>query len=172
MRSFTSSATIFDGSRPAAPIAAHVANATTTIGIDHQRCHDGGSRTPACGPTEGGTGIVCSCVSVTLALSVDGLTAQAAWIAGLAVTALVLAGWRKPARARSRQPRGSWALERRPTPVDHQSAPLYRRPGPIRRVWAAVASAGLAVVAGAIAATVLSFGVAWTVVRLTSLLKR
>ena len=62
--------------------------------------------------------------------------------------------------------------ERRPILVDHEPAPLYRRPGPIRRVAAAVASGGLAVVTGAIAATVVAFGVAWTVVRLTSLLKR
>jgi hypothetical protein len=111
-------------------------------------------------------------VSVTLALSVDGLTAQAAWIAGLAVVALVLAGWRKPARAKSRQPRGRWLRERRPIAVEHEPAPLYRRPGPIRRVGAAIASGGLAVVTGAIAATVVSCGVAWPVVRLTSLLKR
>jgi hypothetical protein len=124
------------------------------------------------GSAEPGTAIVCTCVSVTLALSVDGLTAQAAWICGLAVGALVLAGWRKPARAKSRQPRGRWARERQPILVDHEPAPLYRRPGPIRRVGAAVASGGLAVITGAIAATVVSFGVAWTVVRLTSLLKR
>jgi hypothetical protein len=120
----------------------------------------------------GGRHYRCSCVSVTLALSVDGLTAQAAWIAGLAVGALVLAGWRKPARARSRRPRGPWVRERRPILVDHEPALLYRRPGPIRRVFAALASGGLAVVTGAIAATVVAFGVAWTVVRLTSLLKR
>jgi hypothetical protein len=111
-------------------------------------------------------------VSVTLALSVDGLTAQAAWIAGLAVGALVLAGWRKPARARGRQPRARWVRERQPIPVDHDPAPLYRRPGPIRRILAALASGGLAIVTGAVAATVVAFGVAWTVVRLTSLLKR
>jgi hypothetical protein len=111
-------------------------------------------------------------VSVTLALSVEGLTAQAAWIAGLAVGALVLAGWRKPARAKSRRLRGSWARERRPIPVDHEPAPLYRRPGPIRWVLAAAASSGLAIVTGAVAATVVAFGVAWTVVELTSLLKR
>jgi hypothetical protein len=39
-------------------------------------------------------------------------------------------------------------------------------------VGAAIASGGLAVITGAIAATVVAFGVAWTVVRLTSLLKR
>ncbi|MGH9134477.1 MAG: hypothetical protein ACRDZZ_11105 [Ilumatobacteraceae bacterium] len=111
-------------------------------------------------------------MSVTLALSVDGLTVQAAWIAGLAVGALVLAGWRKPARAKRRQARGVWGRDRLPILVDHEPVPLYRRPGPIRRLLAAVASGGLALVTGAIAATVVSFGVAWTVVRLTSLLKR
>ena len=93
-------------------------------------------------------------MSVTLALSVDGLTAQAAWIAGLAVGALVLAGWRKPARAKGRPPRVPWVRERQPIAVDHDPAPLYRRPGPIRRILAAIASGGLAVVTGAIAATV------------------
>jgi hypothetical protein len=39
-------------------------------------------------------------------------------------------------------------------------------------VGAAIASGALAVITGAIAATVVAFGVAWTVVRLTSLLKR
>ena len=111
-------------------------------------------------------------MSVTLALSVDGLTAQAAWIAGLAVGALVLTGWRKPARAKSRRLRGSRARERRPIPVDHEPAPLYRRTGPLRWVMAAATSGGLAIVTGAIAATVVSFGVAWTVLQLTSLLKR
>ena len=62
--------------------------------------------------------------------------------------------------------------ERRPILVDHEPAPLYRRPGPVRRVFAALATGGLAIVTGAIAATVVSFGVAWTVVRLTSLLKQ
>jgi hypothetical protein len=37
---------------------------------------------------------------------------------------------------------------------------------------AAATSGGLAIVTGAIAATVVSFGVAWTVLQLTSLLKR
>jgi hypothetical protein len=62
--------------------------------------------------------------------------------------------------------------ERQPIAVDHEPAALYRRPGPIRRVLAAAATGGLAIVSGAIAATVVSFGVAWTVIRLTSLLKR
>jgi hypothetical protein len=65
-----------------------------------------------------------------------------------------------------------WMRERRPILVDHEPAPLYRRPGPVRRVFAALTTGGLAIVTGAIAATVVSFGVAWTVVRLTSLLKR
>ena len=57
------------------------------------------------------------------------------------------------------------------------SSTTTRRPStggqdPIRRVLAALASGGLAIVTGAVAATVVAFGVAWTVVRLTSLLKR
>jgi hypothetical protein len=111
-------------------------------------------------------------VSVTLALSVDVLTVQAAWMAGLGVVALVFVGWRKPARARIRRPRGVWMRERLPIVVDHEPAPLYRRPGPIRRVLAAVASGGLAVVTGAVIATVVAFSVAWTVVQLTDLLRR
>ena len=110
-------------------------------------------------------------MSVTAALSVDVLTGKAAWIAGLAVAALVLTGWRKPARAQAKRPRSP----DHPSPdaeVEHQPAPLDRRPGPIRRLLVAVAATGLALVTGAVAATVLAFGVAWAVITLTSLLKR
>jgi hypothetical protein len=109
-------------------------------------------------------------VSATLALSVDVLTRQAAWIAGLAVAALVLAGWRKPARAQARRPRSP---DDRPlyVEIEHHPGPLYRRPGPVRRLLAAVAASGLALITGAVAATVLAFGVAWAVITLTGLLK-
>jgi hypothetical protein len=49
---------------------------------------------------------------------------------------------------------------------------LHQRTGPWRKVWAIVASSGLAIVTGAIIATVLSFGVAFTVIRLTDMLRR
>jgi hypothetical protein len=41
-----------------------------------------------------------------------------------------------------------------------------------RKLWAIVASGGLAVVTGAVLAIVLSFGVAWTVTTLTDMLGR
>jgi hypothetical protein len=118
-------------------------------------------------------------VSVTVALSVAGLTARAGLIAGLAIVALLLAGWRKPARAEPGTPRG--VFERglvyrsgRPAgvPVDHLDAPLYRRPGPLRRLLAALASGGLGVLSGVVLAIVLSFGVALAVIWLTDLLSQ
>jgi hypothetical protein len=48
----------------------------------------------------------------------------------------------------------------------------YHAAGPLRRVWAAVASGGLAVVIGAVVATVTGFGLAWMVITLTDLLKK
>jgi hypothetical protein len=118
-------------------------------------------------------------VSVTVALSVAGLTVRAALIAGLAVVALLLVGWRKPARAEPSSPRG--VFERglvyrsgpsRGVPVDHLDAPLYRRPGVARRLLAALASTGIGILAGVLLAIVLSFGVAMAVIWLTDLLRQ
>jgi len=117
---------------------------------------------PPGGTPGGGGGSVWGCVSVTLALSVDGLTVRAAWIAVLAVAALAFLGWRKPARARPRT--------RRATAVDRTSAPLYRPPGPLRRLLAAVSSGGLAVLTGAVIAIVLAFAAAYAVITVTGLL--
>ena len=117
-------------------------------------------------------GIVDCCVSVTLALSVDALTVAAAWVAGLGIAALVLLGWRKPARAQGKRHRGDVAAAPVGVLVDHQDVPTYRRANPIRRVFAAAASSGLAVVTGAVLAILISFAVAWTVITLTDLLKR
>ena len=83
-----------------------------------------------------------------------------AWIAGLAIVALVLAGWRKTARAQPKR----HAARRDPAP----GAVRGRRPSPPavprRRPAAAgvglVASGGLAVVIGAVIATVTAFGLA------------
>jgi hypothetical protein len=125
------------------------------------------------------TGSVGLGVSVTLALSVSGITTRAALIAGLAIVALLLTGWRKPARAEPRSPRG--VIERGlvyrsgPAPgfaVDHLDAPEYHRPGPVRRLLAAVASGGLALLFGVLTAIVVSFGVAIAVIWLTDLLQQ
>lgn len=56
--------------------------------------------------------------------------------------------------------------------VDHYDTPEYRRPGLVRRVLALVASGGIAVLIGVIAAIVVSFGVALAIIRLTNLLQQ
>jgi hypothetical protein len=56
--------------------------------------------------------------------------------------------------------------------VEHRPAELYRAPGPLRRLWAALASGGLALITGAVIAVVLSFAAAFAVITLTGLLGR
>jgi hypothetical protein len=152
----------------------------------HQRCDLEGSARPSRsaasegvsnrdgggpgGPLVGGS--VDVRVSVTLALSVDGLTIRAAFIAGLAIVALLLTGWRKPARAEPQTPRGPLARERSGVVVDHYDTPQYRRPGVVRRVFALVASGGIGVLTGVLAAIVTSFAIAIAVIWLTNLLQQ
>lgn len=57
-------------------------------------------------------------------------------------------------------------------PIAETTASLYRRPGPLRRLWAVVAGSGLAVVIGAVLAIVTAFASAWIVITLTDLLKQ
>jgi hypothetical protein len=106
-------------------------------------------------------------------VSVTDLTSQAGWMAGLAIVALVFAGWRKNARAAPRTPRAT-TLRRRwePIGVGETTVPLYKRPGLLRRLWALVASSGLAIVIGAIVAILVAFGTAALVTTLTELLKQ
>ena len=108
-------------------------------------------------------------------MSINDLTIRMAWIAGLALVALLLAGWRKTARAQpkrttqtSREPPPPGALRGRSAP----SPPPYHAAGLLRRVWAVVASSGLALVIGAVIATVTAFSLAWIVTTLTDLLKQ
>jgi len=95
-------------------------------------------------------------------------------MAGLAIVALILAGWRKNARATARTPRGDPILRRPWTPVDvaERTAPLYKRPGPLRRIWAVVAGSGLAIVIGAVLAVVTAFAAGFLVITMTDLLKQ
>ncbi len=102
----------------------------------------------------------------------DGLTVRTAIIAGLAIAALLLTGWRKPARAEPRSPRGVARREPRAFAVEHHDAPLYRRPGPIRRVLAAAASGGIAVLTGVLSAIVIAFALAFAIIWLTDLLQQ
>ena len=107
-------------------------------------------------------------------VSVTDITAQAGRMVALAMVALVLAGWRKNARAVARTPRRTPIIRRRWVPVGiaETTVPLNKRAGPVRRIWAIVASSGIAIVIGALLATVLAFGLAYIVVTLTGLLKQ
>lgn len=111
-------------------------------------------------------------MSVTLGLSVDGLTIRAALIVGLAIAALLLTGWRKPARAEPRSPRGIRTRSTSGVVVDHVDTPLYHRPGIIRRLLAAAASGGIGVLIGVLAAIVASFAIAFAVIWMTNLLQQ
>jgi ABC-type nitrate/sulfonate/bicarbonate transport system permease component len=95
-----------------------------------------------------------------------------AWVAGLAVFALLLTGWRKNARAQPRDQRAALEPDRVPHEVVHVVTEPYRPAGPMRRLWAALASTGLVIVLGAVVATVIAFGVAIVVTTLTELLRR
>ena len=100
------------------------------------------------------------------------LTTASAWIAGLAIVALIAAGWRKPARASAVTAREGRRSRAPAVELSETEAELHRRSGLWRRLWAVVASSGLAVVIGAVLATLVSFGIAFTVIRLTDMLRR
>lgn len=106
-------------------------------------------------------------------MSVNDLTIRAAFVAGLALFALLLTGWRKTARATPKTSRGDdGALRRVPYAVVREPTPPYHAPNPLRRLWALVASGGLTVIIGAVIATVVAFGVSVIVTRMTDLLKQ
>lgn len=95
-----------------------------------------------------------------------------AWVAGLAMFALLLAGWRKNARAQPRPPRDPLDPERVPYEVAHVVTEPYRPAGPARRLWAGAATTGLAIVLGAVLATITAYALAIIVTTLTELLRR
>jgi hypothetical protein len=166
--------------RPTRPIAHHDRDARRTVSPPRAAASRSVStRVGGAKADSSSTGNVDVGVSVTLALSVTGITARTAFIAALAIVALLLTGWRKPARAEPRSPRG--IMERGlvyrtgPVPgvaVDHLDAPEYHRPGPLRRLLAAIASGGIALLFGVLTAIVLSFAVAMAVIWLTNLLEQ
>ena len=106
-------------------------------------------------------------------MNVSELTIAAGWIAGLAIVALIASGWRKPARATVDPARARWerATAERPHLVEHK-APLAEHTPFWKRVWSVVASGGLALWVGAVAATVIAFGAAWIVITLSDMLKQ
>jgi hypothetical protein len=64
------------------------------------------------------------------------------------------------------------ASGRRGIVVEHRPTPLYRRPGPVRRLLALAASGGLGLLFGVLAAIVTAYAVAWSVIWLTNLLEQ
>lgn len=106
------------------------------------------------------------CVSITE------LTTASAWIAGLAIVALIAAGWRKPARATAASARGSRRSPRPPIEVVEVATEAHRRTPVWRKVWAVFASSVIAVVTGAVLATFIAAGIAYSVVTLTDMLRR
>ena len=108
----------------------------------------------------------------------DELTGRAALIAALAVIALVAAGWRKPARATVRSPRGPLA-RLRPADASASGVPVvrlptepHRRVGPVRRVVALATTGVIAVTTGAVIAVILAIAAVLAVIGLTDLLGR
>lgn len=132
------------------------------MGAAHHRCPLLGARTAGVG-----SGTISSCVSITE------VTTAAGWIAGLAIVALIAAGWRKPARATA-DPAWRPAALAAPTGLEVAvlRAPMARRSPWWRRLWSVVAGSASALWVGAVVATVLGFGIAWLVITLTDLLKQ
>lgn len=131
-------------------------------GIAHIRWRREGARSPL-----GRLGTMSDCVSITE------VTTAAGWIAGLAIVALIAAGWRKTARAtadpaRARDPGAApWGVEVMAGPTQFERPTRW-----YRRVWSVVAGSVLGVWLGAVVATILGFGVAFAVITLTHMLKR
>ena len=123
-------------------------------------------------------------MSVILGTSVGELTVQAAWVAALAILALTLAGWRKPARAAPLSPRiatdsapegdenAGLSAESDPVAVAITPVPLERPLSIPRRLLAAAGAAGLTVLTGAVLAILISFAAVIAVVWATNLLGR
>lgn len=91
----------------------------------------------------------------------------------MAIISLIAAGWRKPARATA-DPARALRPGRAPVgiPLEEAAAPLYRPTSVWRRVWALFAGSVMAVVSGALLATVAGFGVAYVVITLSTMLKK
>lgn len=95
-----------------------------------------------------------------------------AWVVGLAVLALLLAGWRKNARARPNAPRDPLNPARVPYEVVHTVTEPYRPANPVKRLWSGLATGGLVLVIGGVVATIVAYALAVVVTTLTDLLRR
>jgi hypothetical protein len=112
-------------------------------------------------------------ITIDSCVSTRELTIATAWIAVLAIVALVAAGWRKPARATANPARALRPRRARVgLPVVEAEAPLHRRTEWWRKVWALGAGSTMAVLTGMIAATLIGFGASWLVITLSHMLKK
>jgi hypothetical protein len=101
------------------------------------------------------------------------ITTSSAWIAVLAVVALIATGWRKPARATVASTRASRRTWQRAAVTVADVGGVPHRPTPVwRKLWAVLAGSGLAVITGALIAIALSVALGWIVVTLSDLLGR
>lgn len=106
-------------------------------------------------------------------MSVNDLTIRAAIIAGLAIIALVLTGWRKTARATPKTSRGTATAPRQvPIQVVRQPTPAYHPPNAAQRMISLITSGGVALLVAAVIATVSAFAIAVIVTTMTNLLKQ
>jgi hypothetical protein len=122
---------------------------------------------------------------------VSELTVQATWVAALAILAVTLAGWRKPARAAPPTPplmRGEQQIsdgrmdhshlesdhdaDQERLPVVITAVPLEVPPTPVRRVAAGISAVALSIVTGAVTAIILAFTAVIAVIWATNLLGR
>jgi hypothetical protein len=104
-------------------------------------------------------------------VSVTDLTIRAAAVAGLAIVALLLTGWRKTARAIPRSARGGHGTNVVRHHVVRAETPEYHAPNVARRLVMLLAGGGLTVVVGVVLATIIGFATAIVVTTLTDLLK-
>jgi len=106
-------------------------------------------------------------------VNITEVTTIAGWIAGLAIVALVATGWRKRARPTADPARARRPL-RAPIGVEVEELPSrgYLPPRWYQRVWSVLAMSGLAIWVGAVVATLIGFGTATLVIRVTEMLKK
>ena len=92
---------------------------------------------------------------------------------GLAIVAMIAAGWRKPARASARTPRARGPFRAIVgTQVEELKTPLAKRTPWWKRLYAIVMIPIVGVVLGAVTATVFGFGAAYLLITLSDMLKR
>jgi hypothetical protein len=100
-----------------------------------------------------------------------GFAVQATAIAVLALVALILLG-RRPSSGPGTSPHPSSWADDEGVAVEQLPTRLYRRPNPLRRLFAAATTSAIAVITGVVIAVLLAFGAVYAVVTVTGLLDR